>query len=444
MSALDDILGVRSKRGALSSKSSTPSGGDVARTGGVSMDVPDVKKGSMGPGEVQLQSQSGSADGVDVSDVKKGSMGPKEVQLQSQSGSADGVDPGVGRSSGSGQMEASISDSQRPFVSIAELYRRLNKDPRLSAEQLDAERKREKREKLFASIGDGLSALSNLYFTSKYAPNMYDGSRTLSERVSGKWDRYRAGRDAQINSYMRGLMAAEQADNENAQRWQKWERQLGIDRYNREKAEADGEYKMARDMEKDRQWRDSFLQKEKHQDQQIELENKKMGISRQKLGEAVRHNVAMESRSSRAGSGSGGGKGAVKSGKMETIKLWRGGVYGYDPKRKGALIGLAPAMISRANAAVERYRKRGDYGNMSRFEKLSQQLQDARSKEALVALIASNICDFPTLDGAVRGVLGIPSTGAKAKVEKRGGVTSKQGVRRVNEASKGAASGLIF
>lgn len=71
------------------------------------------------------------------------------------------------------------------------------------------------------------------------------------DAIEGEYRR----RDAQINSYMRGLMAAEQEDNENAQRWQKWERQLGIDRYNREKAEADAEHKMARDKEKDRQWR---------------------------------------------------------------------------------------------------------------------------------------------------------------------------------------------
>ena len=49
-------------------------------------------------------------------------------------------------------------------------------------EQKAKREKRERREKLFAAIGDGLSALSNVYFTTKGAPDM-SSKRTLTDAV---------------------------------------------------------------------------------------------------------------------------------------------------------------------------------------------------------------------------------------------------------------------
>ena len=51
--------------------------------------------------------------------------------------------------------------------------------------------RREKRDKMFAAIGDGISALSNLVFTSKGAPNMYDPKTTVSSKIKGNLDELR-------------------------------------------------------------------------------------------------------------------------------------------------------------------------------------------------------------------------------------------------------------
>lgn len=68
-------------------------------------------------------------------------------------------------------------------------------------EQKAKREKRERREKLFAAIGDGLSALSNVYFTTQGAPDM-SSKRTLTNAVQGKYDKMKADREADRDKYL--------------------------------------------------------------------------------------------------------------------------------------------------------------------------------------------------------------------------------------------------
>ncbi len=89
-----------------------------------------------------------------------------------------------------------------------QLYEMLNQ----SQEPTPEERKREKREKMFAAIGDGISALSNLYFTTKGAPNMYSPRETQGSKVASYWEKIRQDREAARRRYVDGYMKAWQAD----------------------------------------------------------------------------------------------------------------------------------------------------------------------------------------------------------------------------------------
>lgn len=71
-------------------------------------------------------------------------------------------------------------------------------------EQKAKREKKEKREKLFAAITDGLSALSNVYFTTQYAPNMAS-NKTLTGAVSEKYERMKAEREADRDKYLNML-----------------------------------------------------------------------------------------------------------------------------------------------------------------------------------------------------------------------------------------------
>ncbi len=119
--------------------------------------------------------------------------------------------------------------SQSTASGCEELFKQNTPDTPPTQEELEKEKKREKREKLFAAIGDGISALSNLYFTTQYAPNMYTGKDTASQRTKDRWDKLRAERKESKRYYASGLMKARQADFAEAARAAAAERQAKLD-----------------------------------------------------------------------------------------------------------------------------------------------------------------------------------------------------------------------
>ncbi len=152
-----------------------------------------------------------------------------------------------------------------------DLYKSLNPNPTPSQEQLDKEQKKQKRDQIFAAIGDGVSALSNLYFTSKGAPNMYTGKNTMSDRTKTSYEKLLSQRNEKVIAYHSGLVKAKQMDDNlnqnnveqnNVER--SWQRQLGIDTYNQERARASDKlkadelgYKKERDAITDQQKQDA-------------------------------------------------------------------------------------------------------------------------------------------------------------------------------------------
>lgn len=172
-------------------------------------------------------------------------------------------------------------------MSYTDMFTKLSPYQPPTPEELANERKKEKREKVFSAISDGISALSNLYFTTKYAPNMYRHENSQSAKTENKWEKLRANRDAQQNAYIRNLMAANQADDERKDKDRAWMRQIGIDLYNQKKDAAEFQYKKDRDATKDDQWQKDYDQR----DSQFE---KNMDHKERDLAERVRSNKANE------------------------------------------------------------------------------------------------------------------------------------------------------
>lgn len=69
-------------------------------------------------------------------------------------------------------------------------------------EQRAKRERREKWDKITSGIGDAVSSLANLYFTTQYAPNMYNPHNTLSEANQARADRAKADRDALRDNYI--------------------------------------------------------------------------------------------------------------------------------------------------------------------------------------------------------------------------------------------------
>lgn len=139
-------------------------------------------------------------------------------------------------SSGNGETKTTAQTPRR--LTYEEMFMLSNPDPTPTPEQLEKERRKQKRDKIFAAIGDGISALSNLYFTTKGAPSMYSGRDTASRRVNDRWAKLAADRDAKMKAYIDGLMRARQADDAYNANEREWQRQLGLDKIKQERDKA--------------------------------------------------------------------------------------------------------------------------------------------------------------------------------------------------------------
>ena len=128
-------------------------------------------------------------------------------------------------------------------LSYAELFKKLNPYTPPTDEELAKEKKKQKRDQIFAAIGDGISALSNLYFTTQGAPNMYSGKNTASERLQVRYDRLMKERNENARAYLSGLFGAMQADDVKARDDRNWRHQLAREK----RADAIADAKEKRD-----------------------------------------------------------------------------------------------------------------------------------------------------------------------------------------------------
>lgn len=109
-------------------------------------------------------------------------------------------------------------------------------------EELEKQRKKEKRDKLFAGIGDMVSALSNLYFTTKGAPNSYNHDKSMTSTMEKRWDKIRAqqkeDRQAYLAEYER-LMRERRADRDAAMKQKYNDDMMALRQRQLDVAEAD-------------------------------------------------------------------------------------------------------------------------------------------------------------------------------------------------------------
>ena len=97
-------------------------------------------------------------------------------------------------------------------LSYTEMFQMLNPYEQKTPEELAKEKKRDRSRRIISAIGDGISALSNLYFTTKGAPNAYSGQKTLSAAYQKRRDSLNAQRNAERDKWMAGYLNAVQMD----------------------------------------------------------------------------------------------------------------------------------------------------------------------------------------------------------------------------------------
>ena len=274
MATLDEILG-----------GSPPSGGNApkgtAEWAAQNSGENAGKSSTPAPKGTQEWAAQNSDDNAPVSSTTTTRAGTPQVQTKPEAKAGDAT--------GGGGYE--------------ELYRRLNPYTPPTAEELEKEKKKQKRNEIFAAIGDGVMALSNLYFATQYAPSMYDGKKTMSEATRVRYDKLIKDREEKNTAYFNGLLKAKQADAEDAHRERSWQRQLGLDqeardRYNEgikhrnereriadERYTSEQEYRRGRDAEADRRWQANFDEDKRRSDRsykfQVRQHNDNVSVRRE-------------------------------------------------------------------------------------------------------------------------------------------------------------------
>ena len=109
-------------------------------------------------------------------------------------------------------------------------------------EQRKKRERREKSKKIIAAVSDGISALSNLFFTTRYAPNMYNHERgsqlnATNERI----ERLKAEREKKRDEYLNFSLRLGDLENDRARTLRELEAQQEARKMAREKAERDTE-----------------------------------------------------------------------------------------------------------------------------------------------------------------------------------------------------------
>lgn len=75
-----------------------------------------------------------------------------------------------------------------------------------SKEDLARERRRKRTDSIISSLADGASAISNLIFTTKYAPDMYDPASSMGAKTRERYERLRKEHEAEEDRYFNYAM----------------------------------------------------------------------------------------------------------------------------------------------------------------------------------------------------------------------------------------------
>lgn len=139
---------------------------------------------------------------------------------------------------------------ETPKLTYTQMFQQMSPYTPPTKEELEKERKRQKREAIFAAIGEGISAMSNLYFTTQYAPNAYDPTQGMAATTKARFDKLKKEREDNQREYMDGYLRAMKMDADDAKAERSWthtlEREKVADHY-KEAADARAQAKADRD-----------------------------------------------------------------------------------------------------------------------------------------------------------------------------------------------------
>lgn len=139
------------------------------------------------------------------------------------------------------QRSDAVAGSDRQIKTIQDWMEAEENRPESDEIRKKRER-REKSKKIISAVSDGISALSNLYFTSQYAPNMYDHEKgSMINTVGKRLEQLKADREKRHDLYTNYSLKLGDLENQRAKTMRELEAQQEQQKLAREKAQREAE-----------------------------------------------------------------------------------------------------------------------------------------------------------------------------------------------------------
>ena len=112
-----------------------------------------------------------------------------------------------------------------PYATYTQMLERFGPKPK-TQEEMETERRRARSSSILGAVGDGIAAMSNLWFAHRDAPYVESKTPLMSERARARWAKIKEANDADKERWMERLMRARQMDEERGDKDKAWRHQL--------------------------------------------------------------------------------------------------------------------------------------------------------------------------------------------------------------------------
>lgn len=179
--------------------------------------------------------------------TKQGNDAPQEEQSGNNvAGTVRGINGGTMADGNNGMPSAKGGAGGGTSLSYEEMFNQMNPYKPPTPEEVEAEKKKQRRKAMWAAIGDGVSALANLYFVGKGA---YDASPTkegsMSARLKAEMVKLQKERQDNQDRYVNGYLRALKWDRDAANQDRANQHQLDREKFEDERDK--GKYKALED-----------------------------------------------------------------------------------------------------------------------------------------------------------------------------------------------------
>ncbi|MBQ7462414.1 MAG: hypothetical protein IJS63_09210 [Bacteroidaceae bacterium] len=182
-------------------------------------------------------------------------------------------------------------ETQKPHMSYVEMMQQLSPYHPPTQDEIEAERKRMKRDAVFAAIGDGLNAFHQAYSYSRGVKPMTDDS-SMTDKVRERYEKERKEREAYQTQYLNAYMRASQADDANRKDERNWRRTIERDEASDKKDQRDFDFRKTQADQQQQNWQQQFDRQSEQWKKEFEMREKQYG--RQNTLAWANHNLQVQ------------------------------------------------------------------------------------------------------------------------------------------------------